>query len=314
MKELFWEKEEDLNKIDWIKKYNQTCEKWINETPDRISLLYSYFEINEHKLFVEEICRKIGVELSGTGLEIGCGPGILSNSVLKIYKNIDLIYLLEKVPKTYLLKKKIADYNKTSVKLISVIGDFNYLKLPNNSLDFVLDFDAIHHSENFELTFKEISRVLKPGGKLLCFDRGQPDSISKKQIEYLLNIEYSKSYKIENGINPNKKFTRRMNGEKEPYLKDWKMVGKKYNLNCEVYIFHRKSLKNFVRSAYGLLIPFAIKRLIQKGLNITTHYQLILNYFFINNIGGIKVFNLEHTPKSKKSPTGKMIFLYTKGY
>ena len=105
-----------------------------------------------------------------------------------------------------------------------------------------------------------------------------------------------------------------MNGEKEPYLKDWKMVGKKYNLNCEVYIFHRKSLKNFVRSAYGLLIPFAIKRLIKKGLNITTHYQLILNYFFINNIGGIKVFNLEHTPKSKKSPTGKMIFLYTKGY
>ena len=45
MKELFWEKEEDLNKIDWIKKYNQTCEKWINETPDMISLLYSYFEI-----------------------------------------------------------------------------------------------------------------------------------------------------------------------------------------------------------------------------------------------------------------------------
>lgn len=84
MKELFWEKEEDLNKIDWIKKYNQTCEKWINETADRISLLYSYFEINEHKLFVEEICRKIGVKLSGTGLEIGCGPGILSNSVLKI--------------------------------------------------------------------------------------------------------------------------------------------------------------------------------------------------------------------------------------
>lgn len=91
------------------------------------------------------------------------------------------------------------------------------------------------------MTFKEISRVLKPGGNLLCFDRGQPNYISKKQIEYLLNIEYTKSYKIENGMDPNKKFTRRMNGEHEPYLKDWKRVGLKYNLNCKVFIFHKKA-------------------------------------------------------------------------
>ena len=115
-------------------------------------------------------------------------------------------------------------------------------------------------------------------------------------------------------MDPNKKFTRRMNREHEPYLKDWKRVGLKYNLNCKVFIFHKKSLKNFVRSAYGLLIPFVIKRLIQKGLNITTHYQLILSYFFINNIGGIKLFNLDYNPKSKKSPIGKMVFLYTKDY
>ena len=58
--------------------------------------------------------------------------------------------------------KKVAYENSTFDKLECVIGDFNDLKVPDNSLDFVLDFDSIHHSEDFELTFKEIGRVLKP--------------------------------------------------------------------------------------------------------------------------------------------------------
>ena len=55
-------------------------------------------------------------------------------------------------------------------------------------------------SDDFDRTFKEISRVLKPGGVLLCFDRAHPNYISSNQINDMLDIEYSSDYKKENNI------------------------------------------------------------------------------------------------------------------
>ena len=312
MKREVWLNIDKVNKIEWVKKYNNACKKWAKETPDKISLEYSYFTLDEHKKFVTEICNKINLKLSGVGLEIGSGPGILSNSLVKIFDNIEKIYLLEMVPETYSLIKKIADYNGTSQKLSCIIGDFNRTKFQDNSVDFVIDFDSIHHSENFDLTFKEISRILKPNGILFCFDRGQPNYISKSQIEAMLDIEYSRKYKIENSIDINKKFTRRMNGEHEPLLKDWINTGKKYNFNCEVFIFHKKNFKNFIKACYGLFIPFWLKKVFNKGINITTHFQIILNYMYINKWNNIKLFNLDYKPKYHRSPNGKMIFLFKK--
>ena len=230
---------------------------------DEISLFYSYFTVPQHQKFTEEICKKINLNLYGEGLEIGAGPGILSNSLLKIYKSIDKIYLLEKAPNTYSLMKKVAHENNTLDKLECIIGCFNDLKIPDNSLDFVLDFDSIHHSDDFELTFKEIGRVLKPNGILLCFDRAQPNYISNEQIESMLNIEYSVEYKSENNIDIHKKYTRRMDGETEPKLYDWTSAAKKNNMKSDIFIFHKKSLKDLIRSLYGLIVPFSLKKIIK---------------------------------------------------
>jgi ubiquinone/menaquinone biosynthesis C-methylase UbiE len=310
MKKSVWIAEEELNQIDWVKKYNKACKKWQDKSPDDISLFYSYFTIKEHQKFTEEICKKIGITLKGKGLEIGSGPGILSNSILNIYDDVDKIYLLDMVPEVYNLMTKVAQKNIN--KLECVIGSFDDLKFKDESLDFVLDFDSIHHSTDFDQTFKEISRVLKPGGVLLCFDRAQPNYISKKQINYMLDIEYTDKYKKENNINLNSKFSRRMNGETEPSLKLWNSTALKYNFDSKIFIFHKKNIRNFIRSLYGLIVPFFIKQILNKGLNITTHYQLILHYFGINYFNDIKVLKLNYIIKSYRSPRAKMIFLFKK--
>ena len=311
MKVTYWQDKKTLNQIDWIKKYNIACDKFLDKTPDEISYLYSYFSIAEHQSFIEEITNKIGLSIKGNGLEIGSGPGILSISIINIFKNINNIILLDKVPNVYKLQEKLINHTKLNEKIDFAIGDFNNLKIPDNSLDFVLDFDSVHHSENFDLTFKEISRVLKPGGIFLCFDRGQPNTVSKKHIEYLLDIEYNNSYKLENNIPLDKKFTRRMNGETEPYLKDWLNTAKKHKFNSKVFIFHKKSFKAFIRSLYGVT-PFFVRHIFKKGYNITTHYQVILHYFKINNVKGVKIFNLDFSSKKPKSPKSKMVFVLTK--
>ena len=84
------------------------------------------------------------------------------------------------------------------------------------------------------------------------------------------------------------------------------------NFDCKVFIFHKKSFKNFIKACYGLFIPFWIKKIINKGINITTHYQVILSYFFIDQWNNIQTLDLDYKPKYHRSPNSKMVFLFKK--
>ena len=77
---------------------------------------------------------------------------ILIWDLVKIFDNIEKIYLLEMVPETYSLIKKIADYNGTSQKLSCIIGDFNRTKFQDNSVDIVFSIDLNSPIED-ELVF-----------------------------------------------------------------------------------------------------------------------------------------------------------------
>ena len=312
MEKINWIKEDELDSIEWIQKVNKSCDVFYNYPANEISLKYSYFTIIEHRKFINEVFKKLNINLKGVGMEIGAGPGIFSNSVLSIFESVQKIYLLEKAYNNFKLMTKVAVETGFESKLSCVIGDFNNIKLKENSLDFVLDFDSIHHSENFDITFREISRVLKKDGQLICFDRAQPNYISKNQIKDMLNIEYSDSYKNENGIPLNTKFNRSMNGETEPKLNHWLDSAKKYNLKPKVFIFQKKSFNSFVKICYGLFVPYFIKSFFKKGINITVHYQALLHYFGINNFNNIRTFKLDYKKQNIKSPTAKMILVFKK--
>lgn len=306
-----WVEPELLNQVDWIKKRNVTCQEWLNNHPDIISLDCSYFSISEHKSFINEIINKSKIKLKGKGIELGAGPGILSNSLIKIFPQIDVIYLLDIVPEIIPIQKKIAMFTGNENKIKSILGSFDDLQLDDNSLDFVIAFDAIHHSNNMSELFFKISKALKKGGKILCFDRATPNHISKEQIDYLLDIEYSDSYKKDHFIPITQKYNRRMNGEHEPYLNDWLNCANDNNLKIKVFLFQRKTLRNFIRGLWGL-IPFNIKKMTKKGLNIITFKEAIINYFNFNINSNIDVRSLNYKPKHSKSPQGKMIFYFEK--
>jgi SAM-dependent methyltransferase len=119
----------------------------------------------------------------------------------------------------------VAEYilGKENVNIVvGCIGEFDNIELPDNSLDFVFDFFALHHSGDLKKTLAEIYRVLKPGGVLVCFDKARDDAMSEADLERLLDIEYPASFKEKMGIDPKVKHTRRMNGEYEYRLKDWR--------------------------------------------------------------------------------------------
>ena len=69
--------------------------------------------------------------------------------------------------------------------------------------------------------------------------------------------------------------------------------------------------RNFIRGLWGL-IPFNIKKITKKGLNIITFKEAIINYFNFNIKSNLDVRSLNYKPKHSKSPQGKMIFYFEK--
>lgn len=105
-------------------------------------------------------------------------------------------------------------------KVIPVVGDFDAIKLENNSVDFVIEFDSLHHSFNLEKTIAESWRILKPGSQLLAIDRSHWNT-SKRRRKELEEQEYSKQYLLERGLSPDTRITRAENGEHEYLLSDY---------------------------------------------------------------------------------------------
>ena len=184
--------------------------------------------LKQVRSFIDFVNKKIiQNKITGVGLEVGSGPGTFT-ALLSEVDNVAKIYgveacsaivedLMPKVTK-YIVK----DVNRD--KIYGCVGDFDNIELPDNSVDFIFDFFSLHHSENLSETSKELYRVLKPGGVVVCFDKARDDKLTDDDLETLLDIEYPEKVKINMGLDPKKSHTRRMNGEKEYRLKDWRKV------------------------------------------------------------------------------------------
>lgn len=163
--------------------------------------------------------------IKGVGLEVGGGCGFFG-SILINNEEVNNFYSVEVCENivNYLMTKVVYEISgkEKSNKIVGCIGEFNNIELPNNSVDFIFDFFSLHHSDNISITFQELYRVLKPGGVVVCLDKARSNKLSSNDLERLLDTEYSPESKKIMGISPERFFTRRMNGEKEYRLNDWK--------------------------------------------------------------------------------------------
>ncbi|MCF8265778.1 MAG: class I SAM-dependent methyltransferase [Ignavibacteriales bacterium] len=180
-------------------------------------------------------------------VEVGVGSGIYSCSVAA-NPGIKKIYALEYAPKTVelLMSYVIKKHNFTPEienKIFPIVGSFDDIKLPDESVDYIIDVGSLHHSENREKTFRELYRILKPGGFLVGVDRCSSNTLSNLELQQKLNIKYSKEYKIQRGMGPDEKFTRRMNSEHDPILAEWEYLLAKTGFKVNIFWIYAGSKK-----------------------------------------------------------------------
>ena len=181
-----------------------------------------YISKKELRDIINATLSAFDFEPYGVGLELGAGCAAVSVEIANDFPNVSKIYAVEIVP-------DIVEVAQTTLvriaglenKVIPVLGNFDDLKIEDESIDWIIEFDSLHHSFDLEKTARESFRVLKPGGKLIAIDRAHLTT-SRSRMDSLEREPYSQDFLEKRGYDPNAKITRADNGEHEHRISDYK--------------------------------------------------------------------------------------------
>lgn len=101
-------------------------------------------------------------------LDLGTGSGYLSFSIAESSPNCQIVGLDIVVNTLEKNREKVSDQNLNNLTFISYDG-INF-PFPDNTFNVIVTRYALHHFLEIKKSFKEISRVLKPGGQLFISD------------------------------------------------------------------------------------------------------------------------------------------------
>ncbi|GAA5507337.1 class I SAM-dependent methyltransferase [Novipirellula caenicola] len=249
-----WPIEAELEAAVKVSYRNQLATQLAHESAEVISRRYVYMTDAAMSELVDLVEQKLLKQpLHGYGIELGSGCALLAAVAAK-RENVKAVLGLEVCENFDVLIEIVAAsvLGDDAAKVIPVIGSFDDLKIPDNSLDFAVEHDSLHHSDDLPRSMTECARVLKPGGVLICFDRCHPNSVTDDDVNALLDHVYSTSFLKANGYPTDIVLTRRDNGEHEYRLFEWQAAAKAAALDfthhCE---FHKRI--TFKKAAKGLL-------------------------------------------------------------
>jgi ubiquinone/menaquinone biosynthesis C-methylase UbiE len=147
----------------------------------------------------------------GTGhaldiLEAGCGIGATSRYLARQHPECHFTGISLGIEEIELAKKLQKDQNLKNIKFIS--GNYNNTGFKNNSFDRTFALESIVYAVNKKDVINEISRILKPSGKVVIIDgffpKNQPSSsflksaymvlLSKRSIPGIVSLQEIQSY------------------------------------------------------------------------------------------------------------------------
>lgn len=170
----------DLDTLLQDKTDNQAVAKYYRKSDFYYNLIHSrggnniHMGLSEdgfyHKEDFEKQAQFVGEFLTGTSMRVlEVGAGRLANTK----------YLAKKFPQHQFTALDLPDRNFLNNRVPSnvtlVEGDYNYLSaFQDTPFDIVFGVETVCHAENKSRVISEISKILKPGGKLILFDVYEP--------------------------------------------------------------------------------------------------------------------------------------------
>lgn len=205
----------------FFSEYNRSSFNNDLEIEDLIYKEHIYIDKTELLEIIEATTKAFSFEPRGVGLELGAGCAAISIELAQKNPAIEKIFAVEIVPEIVeMAQTELIRIAGVENQVIPVLGDFDNLKVPDASIDWIVEFDSLHHSFDLKRTARESFRVLKPGGVLIAIDRAHWRT-SRSRMKSLENEPYSKAFLEARGWDATKKITRADNGEHEHLVSDY---------------------------------------------------------------------------------------------
>jgi SAM-dependent methyltransferase len=145
------------------KFYDEEAQRYLDDFKEKTFLYDENEELPlSHKFFYSQLSDIKDKKI----LDIGCGYGFTSVCLAKRGGQINSIDIS---PKMVELTRRNARFNNVEDRINAEVMSAQKLEFKDKAFDFVVGFGILHHL-NLDLGGKEISRVLKPGGRALFIE------------------------------------------------------------------------------------------------------------------------------------------------
>ncbi len=147
------------------------------------------------ELFERQLARDLGVGPGQTVLDLGCGCGAIASNIAD--QTGATVYGVNIEPSQ--IEK--AWENPNRAQLHFSVADFNEpLAFGHEMFDAVYNVQALTYATDLEATFKEVYRVLKPGGKLIVNDVAALDDYDRSNDHHRLLIQHTRELTAFGGL------------------------------------------------------------------------------------------------------------------
>ncbi|WP_284141288.1 demethylmenaquinone methyltransferase [Virgibacillus sp. LDC-1] len=166
---------------------SQTKEERVHHVFETISKRYdkmnSIISFKKHKAWRRDVMKRMSVESGATALDVCCGTGDWSLSLAeKVGEQGKVIGLDFSKNMLQVADEKGALANMP--QLAFVHGNAMELPYEDNTFDYVTIGFGLRNVPDYMTVLKEMYRVVKPGGKVVCLETSQPTMPGFRQLYY----------------------------------------------------------------------------------------------------------------------------------
>ncbi|MGP4107430.1 demethylmenaquinone methyltransferase [Virgibacillus sp. L01] len=169
---------------------------------DNYDSMNSIISFQRHKAWRKSVMQRMNVEKGSVALDVCCGTGDWSIALAEASGStgevigLDFSHNMLSVAEE---KNEVLDYSQLSF----VQGNAMDLPYEDNSFDYVTIGFGLRNVPDYMTVLKEMYRVVKPNGKVVCLETSQPTMNGFRQGYYfyfrfimpLLGRMFAKSYK-----------------------------------------------------------------------------------------------------------------------